>query len=92
MNGDNTKLGRRVASLLAVGLALVLITAGLGRAPLTACSQDGQAVQPEAGPYGYTFTYQGQLKNAGAPVNGECDLRGTTRALACRSAPGTCQM
>ena len=37
----------------------------------------GQAARPRnpQGTYGYAFTYQGQLKDAGGPVNGVCDLR-----------------
>jgi len=74
MNGRNMKLGRTGASLLAVALAVVLSTAGMGGMPRTAYSQEGQAVQPEAGPYSYAFTYQGQLKKAAGPVNGTCDF------------------
>ncbi len=45
----------------------------------------GQATGHEAGPqspqgtYGYAFTYQGQLRNAGGPINGTCDLRFSLR-------------
>ncbi len=41
----------------------------------------GQVTGQQAGPqnpqgtYGYAFTYQGQLQDAGGPVNGTCDLR-----------------
>jgi hypothetical protein len=37
----------------------------------------GQAGAPQSpqGPYSYAFTYQGQLKGPGGPVNGTCDLR-----------------
>ena len=74
MNGRNRKFGRTVASLLAVVLVLVLTSAGVGPRPLVAHGQDGVSVAPEAAPYSYAFTYQGQLKNAGGPVNGTCDF------------------
>jgi hypothetical protein len=37
----------------------------------------GQDVAPQSpqAPYSYAFTYQGQLKGPGGPVNGTCDLR-----------------
>ena len=68
---------RRLAfgSLLAMALVALLSTAGVGGIPQTAFSQESQAVQPEAGPYGYAFTYQGQLKTAAGPVNGACDFQ-----------------
>jgi hypothetical protein len=34
----------------------------------------GQQAEPQ-GTYSYAFTYQGQLRDAGGPVNGTCDLR-----------------
>ena len=69
--------GKRWFSLLSVGLVLTLLSSLFGSAGITpgpARAQDGEAVQPEAGLYSYAFTYQGQLKDAGGPVNGPCDF------------------
>ena len=55
--------GKRWFSLLSVGLLPVLLV-GFTRA---------QA--PASTPLGTTFTYQGQLKQNGSPVNGVCDFQ-----------------
>ena len=52
-------------------LALALLCAGGAGAQGTEVSPEGAA----AGPLGTAFTYQGQLKQGGAPVNGPCDFR-----------------
>ena len=61
---------RLYVGLLAVGL--MLATTALGGVTY---GQTGAMLRPDAGPYGYAFTYQGQLKDAGGPVNGACDLQ-----------------
>ena len=43
-------------------LGLVLTSAGVGPKPLVAYGQDAESVEPEAAPYSYAFTYQGQLR------------------------------
>jgi hypothetical protein len=57
---------RILALLVTMGILL------LGTSQVT-----GQQDEPKSpqGTYGYAFTYQGQLKDAAGPVNGQCDLR-----------------
>jgi hypothetical protein len=59
--------GKRALALL-VTMALLLLGVHQVR---------GQQAEPQSpqGTYSYAFTYQGQLKDAGGPVNGTCDLR-----------------
>jgi hypothetical protein len=55
-------------------LALLLVMMGvllLGTSQVTGQQEEPQ--NPE-GSYSYAFTYQGQLKGPGGPVNGTCDL------------------
>ena len=58
-------------SVVVAVVALALLWAGSAGAQDTAGSPEAAA----AGPLGTAFTYQGQLKQGGAPVNGPCDLR-----------------
>jgi len=69
---------KRVFSLGSL-IVLLALVAGLGNA---AGLSTGLAQEPQAQPAGAVqaqvgtgFTYQGQLKNAGGPVNGTCDLQ-----------------
>jgi len=58
-------------SVVGAVVALALLWAGSAGAQDTAGNPEAAA----AGPLGTAFTYQGQLKQGGAPVNGPCDLR-----------------
>ena len=58
-------------SVVVAVVALALLWAGSAGAQDTAGNPEAAA----AGPLGTPFTYQGQLKQGGAPVNGTCDLR-----------------
>ena len=71
MNLNSKNRGQMCVSLLAVCLVLSA-TAVVG---VAAYGQAGATSQPDADPYSYAFTYQGQLKDAGGPVNGLCDLQ-----------------
>jgi len=53
-------------------LFVTLIVLLLGTSQVTGQQDVPQSPQ---GTYGYAFTYQGQLKDAGSPVNDTCDLR-----------------
>jgi hypothetical protein len=58
-------------------LALVVLIAVAATATLALAqgpTGSGQALEPLASP-GTAFTYQGQLKNSGGPVNGACDFQ-----------------
>jgi hypothetical protein len=59
--------GKRISALL-VTMAILLL--GVSQA----AGQQAESQSPQ-GTYSYAFTYQGQLKDAGGPVNGTCDLR-----------------
>lgn len=61
-------MNRRRTLALIVTIAALLLSAG------HASSQQDKP-QTSQGTYGYAFTYQGQLNDAGGPVNGTCDLR-----------------
>jgi hypothetical protein len=59
--------GKRTLALL-VTMAILLLSVSQ-----VAGQQEG--AQSPQGTYSYAFTYQGQLKDTGGPVNGTCDLR-----------------
>jgi len=67
---------RILTSLLVLVLALSL-AAGLSRAegPVSSPYQGEGRVGVELAPLGTAFTYQGQLKQGGNPVNGTCDFQ-----------------
>lgn len=81
--------GKRLTSTLVTMLALLL-------AAHPAAGQQGGPVDPQAG-FGTAFTYQGELRDAGGPVNGTCDLQaslwdaftGGSQVGTTQSRPGT---
>jgi hypothetical protein len=53
----------------------LLVTMGILLLGVRQVTGQQQGPQDPQGTYGYAFTYQGQLQDAGGPVNGTCDLR-----------------
>jgi len=65
---------RRKLVAVVSALALVLLCGG-GAVAQEGGQTPGDASSVAAAPLGTAFTYQGQIKQGGAPVNGSCDFR-----------------
>jgi hypothetical protein len=65
---------QQALSGLMLAVLLLAMVAGLGQAQGPEGAAVSDTAAPQA-PVGDTFTYQGQLKQNGAPVNGTCDFQ-----------------
>ncbi|MDW8316534.1 MAG: hypothetical protein RMN53_01645, partial [Anaerolineae bacterium] len=64
----------RALSSLVLPVLLMVLVAGLGQAQGPEGGTASAPAEPSA-PLSDAFTYQGQLKQGGAPVNGTCDFQ-----------------